>query len=66
VQEICDVFEPGNHASTFGGNPLVCAAGLTVLNTIEQDHLLENVCERGGCDRVSRNWRWYDEKLTVF
>jgi len=46
-KKFCDVFEPGNHASTFGGNPLVCAAGLTVLNTIEQDHLLENVCERG-------------------
>ncbi|MEB3122487.1 MAG: aspartate aminotransferase family protein [Snowella sp.] len=46
-KKFCDVFEPGNHASTFGGNPLVCAAGLTVLNTIEQDHLLENVCDRG-------------------
>ncbi len=46
-KKFCDVFEPGNHASTFGGNPLVCAAGLTVLKTIEQDHLLENVCERG-------------------
>jgi acetylornithine aminotransferase len=46
-KKFCDVFEPGNHASTFGGNPFVCAAGLTVLNTIEQDHLLENVCERG-------------------
>ena len=46
-KKFCDVFEPGNHASTFGGNPLVCAAGLTVLKTIEQDHLLENVCDRG-------------------
>ena len=46
-KKFCDVFEPGNHASTFGGNPLVCAAGLTVLKTIEQDQLLENVCERG-------------------
>lgn len=46
-KKFCDVFEPGNHASTFGGNPLVCAAGLTVLKTIEQDHLLKNSQERG-------------------
>ncbi|PSF35286.1 aspartate aminotransferase family protein [Aphanothece hegewaldii CCALA 016] len=46
-KKFCDVFEPGNHASTFGGNPFVCAAGLTVLQTIEKDHLLENVHDRG-------------------
>lgn len=46
-KKFCDVFEPGNHASTFGGNPLVCASGLTVLQTIEKDHLLENVQARG-------------------
>jgi acetylornithine aminotransferase len=43
----CDVFTPGTHASTFGGNPLVCASGLTVLQTIEQENLLQNVQERG-------------------
>jgi acetylornithine/N-succinyldiaminopimelate aminotransferase len=46
-KKFCDVFEPGNHASTFGGNPFVCASGLTVLQTIEKDHLLENVQARG-------------------
>ncbi len=46
-KKFCDVFEPGNHASTFGGNPLVCASALTVLQTIEQDHLLGNVQARG-------------------
>ena len=34
------LFKPGNHGSTFGGNPLACAAGLTTLNIIEQDKLL--------------------------
>ncbi|MGI0482429.1 acetylornithine transaminase [Geminocystis sp. CENA526] len=43
----CDVFEPGNHASTFGGNPFVCAAALAVLQTIEKENILQNVQARG-------------------
>ncbi|MTV25613.1 acetylornithine transaminase [Nitriliruptoraceae bacterium ZYF776] len=35
-----DVLEPGDHASTFGGNPVVCAAANAVLRTIEDEHLL--------------------------
>ncbi|MDJ1175543.1 aspartate aminotransferase family protein [Roseofilum capinflatum] len=46
-KQFCDVFEPGNHASTFGGNPFACAAALTVCQTVEQDRLLQNVQERG-------------------
>lgn len=46
-KSFCDVFQPGDHASTFGGNPLACAAALTVCQTIEQDHLLENAQARG-------------------
>ena len=38
-----DLFNPGNHGSTFGGNPLACAAGLAVLDTIEQQQLLSHV-----------------------
>ena len=34
------LFKPGNHGSTFGGNPLACTAGLTLLNILEQDKLL--------------------------
>jgi acetylornithine aminotransferase len=33
-------FQPGNHGSTFGGNPLACAAGITTLDVMEQDNLL--------------------------
>jgi acetylornithine/N-succinyldiaminopimelate aminotransferase len=33
-------FQPGNHGSTFGGNPLACTAGLATLNIIEQDKLM--------------------------
>ncbi|MEI8078099.1 MAG: aspartate aminotransferase family protein [bacterium] len=42
-QELKDVLTPGTHASTFGGNPLCCAAGLAVFETFEQDHVLDNV-----------------------
>lgn len=43
----CDVFTPGDHASTFGGNPLACAVALSVCQTLEQENLLENVRQRG-------------------
>ena len=39
----CNLFKPGNHGSTFGGNPLACATALTVLNVIERDKLCEKV-----------------------
>lgn len=37
------LFEPGDHGSTFGGNPVCCAAALAVLDTIADDHLLDHV-----------------------
>jgi acetylornithine aminotransferase len=43
----CDIFQPGEHASTFGGNPFACAVALSVCQTIERDNLLTNVQERG-------------------
>lgn len=38
-----DLLKPGHHGTTFGGNPVACAAGLAVLDTIEDEGLLENV-----------------------
>jgi len=38
-----ELFAPGDHGSTFGGNPIACAAALAVLTTIADDHLLDNV-----------------------
>jgi acetylornithine aminotransferase len=52
-KKFCDVFAPGTHASTFGGNPFACAAALTVLQTIEKDNLLQNVQARGKQLRAS-------------
>jgi acetylornithine/N-succinyldiaminopimelate aminotransferase len=41
------LFTPGSHGSTFGGNPVACAAALAVLDTIERDSLLANVASTG-------------------
>ena len=40
-------FQVGNHATTFGGTPLACAASLAVLDTIEQEDLLKNATAMG-------------------
>ncbi len=42
-----DVFEPGDHGTTFGGNPLACAAALAVLQVIERDGLVGHAAEMG-------------------
>jgi acetylornithine/N-succinyldiaminopimelate aminotransferase len=45
------VFKPGNHGSTFGGNPLACAAALETLQVIEDDGLLERAGRIGALIR---------------
>ena len=46
--EVAETLVPGDHGSTFGGNPLACAAAGAVLRTIREEKLLENVVEMGG------------------
>ncbi len=41
-----EVIQPGNHGSTFGGNPLACRAGYAVLESIQKNNILDNVIER--------------------
>lgn len=42
-----EVLAPGNHGTTFGGNPLACAAGLAVLNTMEEHNFIPAIAEKG-------------------
>ncbi len=46
-QEILDVFQPGDHGSTFGGNPLACALALEALRIIVEEKLSERAQEMG-------------------
>src|SRR5260221_10475665 len=42
-----DLFVPGDHGTTFGGNPIASAAGITTIKTIQASHLLENAAKMG-------------------
>ena len=42
-----EVFKPGNHGSTFGGNPLACRAAYTVLAGMLENHIADNAAQRG-------------------
>lgn len=51
------IFQPGNHGSTFGGNPLACVAGLTTLEVIETDGLIAQAMSVGESIRVGLRQR---------
>lgn len=48
------LFQPGNHGSTFGGNPLACAAALSVINTIQNENLTARAAQLG--ERMLKNF----------
>jgi predicted acetylornithine/succinylornithine family transaminase len=45
---IAEAFDPGSHGSTFGGNPLVCAAAIATIDTVLEDGILISECKRLG------------------
>ncbi len=53
-QEVADSFKPGDHLSTFGGNPVSCAAALANIRVLEEERLVEASAEKGA---------WFVERL---
>ena len=54
-KKVASAFEPGDHGTTFGGNPFATAAGLAVFDIFEKEHLVENAGKMG---------KYFKEKLT--
>ncbi len=54
-ESIASAFEPGDHGTTFGGNPFACTAGLAVMDTLMNDELVNNAAKMGN---------YFAEKLT--
>ena len=55
-EEVAAVFQPGSHGSTFGGNPVACAAAKAVLDLIKEDGLAE---------QAARNGEYMKDRLTA-
>jgi len=47
-KEVLGVFRPGDHGSTFGGNPLACAIARTALRVLAEENMVRNSAELGG------------------
>ncbi len=54
TDRIAETFVPGSHGSTFGGNPLMCAAAVATIRTLLEEGVLENCCRMGEylCSRL--------------
>ena len=61
---LCDIFQPGHHATTFGGTPLACSAALSVIDVIEEEQLLANTMMMGAylveglCEIAMKHKQW--------
>ena len=63
-EEVAASLVPGKHASTFGGNALVCAAAIAVIEAIEEENLLENA-ERLGKYTIEKLEQLKDEHFII-
>jgi acetylornithine/N-succinyldiaminopimelate aminotransferase len=57
TNELAEILKPGMHASTFGGNPIACRAGIAAIETIEEDALLERA------ERIGARFRSHFERF---
>ncbi|MGQ0685398.1 ornithine--oxo-acid transaminase [Bradyrhizobium sp.] len=60
-REVMDVFKPGDHGSTFGGNPIAAAVGLAALDTLMEEGLVERAARLGA--HLLRRLRAIDSPL---
>lgn len=66
-EKLAGLFQPGHHATTFGGTPLACAAALSVIEVIESEELLANTMMMGAyfveglCEIASRHKQWMEK-----
>ena len=56
-EKLAEIFAPGEHGTTYGGNPLACASGLATVNEVAQQSFLNHVAQVG---------RYFKEQLGVF
>jgi predicted acetylornithine/succinylornithine family transaminase len=62
--KLADVFQPGHHATTFGGTPLACSAAKAVIDVIEEEDLLSNTMMMGAyfveglCEIAQKHKKW--------
>ncbi len=61
--ELAPSLKPGMHASTFGGNPLAMAAGIATIQTIEEEHLLDNA--RKMAERFRKHFTALAQETTI-
>jgi acetylornithine/N-succinyldiaminopimelate aminotransferase len=59
------VLQPGSHGSTYGGNPLACAAAIAVIDSIENENIYENVMARSEQMRSAFSRRLVDKGLAI-
>ena len=65
--KLANLFQPGHHASTFGGTPLACAAALATIETLDAEGCLENAVKMGALfmDRLQKLAKKYPFILSV-
>lgn len=62
-KKAAEVFEPGDHGNTFGGNPLACSVGNTVIDEILNENLLDNVKTMGSY--IIDNLKTFQDKYPI-
>ncbi|MEY4322721.1 MAG: Acetylornithine aminotransferase [Actinomycetota bacterium] len=64
-EKYANVFSPGDHGTTFGGNPVSCAAALAVIETVESEDLLRNVRDLSSWFQAAMKETWVPDLIEV-